>query len=194
VFLPIFSAQASRSRRRNGDGPLSLLWCAAFGVGFLASGCHAVPDESPEVRSPIGVQSALQFSYGTPDGGEFTSAQTYGRATVVLFVTTFDLASQVQAERLNQFLHGHRPRINAGAVVLEAPKYALLADAFRSSLSLDYPVAIADDETRSGSGPFGFVGRVPTLVVLDATGREVWRKSGITPSAELKAAVDRAQR
>ena len=45
----------------------------------------------------------------------------------------------------------------------------LLADAFRSSLSLDYPVALADDETRAGSGPFGFVARVPTLVVLDAT-------------------------
>lgn len=76
---------------------------------------------------------------------------------------------------------------------MEAPKYALLADAFRSSLRLDYPVAIADDETRAGSGPFGVVARVPTLVVLDATGREVWRKSGITPIAELESAVDRAQ-
>jgi hypothetical protein len=114
--------------------------------------------------------------------------------TAILFATTFDLASQVEAARLNDLLHRHRPRINVGAVVLEPPKYALLADTFRTSLRLDYPVAIADDETRQGGGPFGRIARVPTLIVLDAAGHEVWRKSGVVALRELEDALRRAQR
>jgi hypothetical protein len=167
-------------------------------LGFLlgligaATACHAVPDQ-PESPDPWSSLAGTRFSYGTTDGGELSSGTTRGRVTVLLFVTTFDLASQVEASRLNELLHLHRPRLNAAAIVLEAPKYALLADAFRSSLELDYPMAIADDETRSGGGPFGHVSRVPTLIVLDAYGRNTWQKSGITPLSELEKAVKRAE-
>jgi hypothetical protein len=166
-----------------------------FPVALLTAtlSCHSVPDRT---ESPAAVRrgAVTRFSYGTTDGGELSSATTYGRVTVLLFVTTFDHASQVQAARLNELFHMHRPRLNAGAIALEPPKYALLADAFRSSLRLDYPMAIADDETRTGPGPFGRISRVPTLVVLDAYGQSLWQRSGITPLSELEDAVKRAER
>jgi hypothetical protein len=163
-------------------------------VLWAASACRHVPDQAPAPKSPLHASPVIRFSYGTTQGGELGHAQTYGRSTVILFAATFDLASQVQAERLNALVHGYRPRVNVGAVMLEPPKYALLADAFRTSLHLDYPIALADEETRRGEGPFGRVDRVPTLVVLDASGREVWRKSGVVPVREIEQVLRRSQR
>ena len=179
----------SRGQRRAfwAGGLAALVLATATACG----GSQAEPRTSSS-RSRLSAQ-AIQFIYGTTEGGELSSAHTHGRVTVLLFVTSFDLASQVQAERLNETLHRHTPRINAAAVMLEAPKYAILADTFRTALKLDYPVAIADDETRRGSGPFGSVSRVPTTVVLDRGGREVWRKSGVIPARELERVLSAAQ-
>jgi hypothetical protein len=131
----------------------------------------------------------IDFAYGTTEGGELSSATTRGRATAVLFVTTYDLASQLMAERLEAAVRTHTPRANAGVVVLEAPKYAVMAEAFRTTLGLTYPVAMADADTLSGGGPFGHVGRVPSLVVLDYEGREVFRHSGAVEPKELERAL-----
>jgi hypothetical protein len=112
----------------------------------------------------------------------------------VLFVTTYDLASQIEAKRLDEIVRRHRPRANAGAVVLEPPKYAVLADAFRSSLGLGYEVALADAATLAGQGPFGNIPHVPTLFVLDRAGRLVWQKSGLATPREIEQALAAAAR
>ena len=111
-----------------------------------------------------------------------------------MFVTTFDLASQVVAKRVNQVLHSHRPRINAGAVVLEAPKYAPLAEVFRSALELSYPVALADLPTLEQDSGVGEVRHVPTVLVLDREGREIVRKRGDFSVPELESWIGRAER
>jgi len=159
-------------------------------LGLLLLTCAGEPArvESAVERRP----GATSFAFGTTEGGEFSSRKTRGRATLVLFVTTYDLPSQLLARRLDEIVRRFRPRANAGAVVLEPPKYAVLADAFRSTLSLSYPVAIADDDTRERRGPFGRVDRVPTLVVLDRDGREVWRRSGVATPKEIENALTRA--
>jgi hypothetical protein len=110
---------------------------------------------------------------------------------MLLFVTTFDLGSQVMAKHVDEALSTHVPRTNAGAIVLEAPRYALLAEAFKSSLRLSYPVALA------GTGQLalenlGPISTVPTLVVLDRQGRAVWTKVGVFGIGELRKALARA--
>jgi hypothetical protein len=132
--------------------------------------------------------------YGTTDGAELSSRTTRGRATAIVFVTTYDLASQVQAKQLEKILRSHTPRINAGVVVVETAEYALLADAFRSSLSLSYPVAMADPATLAGHGPFGAIEQVPTTIVLDRSGRVVWQKAGLAEPDEIEAALATASR
>ena len=154
--------------------------------GFVLLGCQRVPDDP--VLHPSETESHGQvqrYVFGTTDGEELSAQSMHGRVTVLVFVTTFDLASQLAAKRLNEVLHTHRPRINAGAVVLEAAKYAPLAEVFRSSLDLSYPVAIADLSTLEQNSTLGEVRSVPTVVVLDAEGREVVRKSGSFAVTEL---------
>jgi hypothetical protein len=132
--------------------------------------------------------------FETTEHDTFDSRSTRGRATVLLFVTTYDLASQVEAQRLDRIIRRQRPRANAAAVVLEARQYAVLAETFRASLGLSYPICLADDRTRAGRGPFGRLTRVPTVVVLDRSGIEVWRKEGLASSREMGQALATASR
>ena len=160
---------------------------------LLVSACQRVGNEpAAEPAEPEG--RVQQFDFGTTDGEELSSATTRGRVTVLVFVTTFDLASQLVARRLNQVARAHHPRINAGAVVLEAPNSAPLADVFRSALELSYPVALADLPALEQSSGLGEVRSVPTVLVLNGEGREVVRKFGVCTVSELESWVSRAER
>jgi hypothetical protein len=133
------------------------------------------------------------FRYATVSGGEVGTATTRGRATILLFLTTYDSASQIMARDLASLARTHRPRINVVAIVLEAPKYALLAQVFKRSLALNYPVAMADDAALRGQSPVGPLRRVPTLVVLDRRGRKVWRKEGFVAVRQMEEALELAE-
>ena len=156
-------------------------------LGVLLVSCRPTP--APLGPSAEAAAAPIEFAFGTTDGSELSSSTTRGRATAILFVTTYDVVSQLVAQRLESVLRTHVPRANGGAVVLEAPKYAELATAYRTTLSLSYPVAMADPNTLSGGGPFGVVAQVPTLVVLDRSGREVLRKTGVAETREIEQAL-----
>ena len=164
----------------------------AAALALALTHCGGSPSSAP--RAPQPQSSPISFVYGTTEGGELSSATTRGRATALLFVTTYDLVSQLQARQLDEIVRRHRPRANAGAIVLETPKYAVFADSFKQTLGLSYPVAIADDETRQGGGPFGRVSIVPTLVVLDRRGRETFRKQGLAAPRDIEGALAGAER
>jgi len=64
---------------------------------------------------------------------------------------------------------------------------------FRSALELSYPVALADLPTLAQNSTLGEVRSVPTVIVFDAQGREVFRRSGAFTSAELDAWLTHAR-
>lgn len=158
--------------------------CCASALGGCTSGQQptgvAVRPEPGKLRT---------FDFVAPDGSRFSSASTRGRATAVLFVATFDMVSQQQARQLDEIVRRHTPRANAGAVVLEAPKYSVFIEEFREQLGLSFPVVMADRATREGRGGFGAVRRVPTLVVLDRQGREVFRDAGMMEARDIEKAL-----
>src|SRR5690606_17927679 len=122
-------------------------------IYLLIGGC-ASSAASPKSGGPPPLSAPVVFEFGTPRGEIFSSASTRGRVTAILFVTSFDVASQIMARRLNDALRDHTPRINAGAVALEAPNHAPLVDVFQQSLGLRYPVAMADAAGSDPDGPF----------------------------------------
>ncbi len=142
---------------------------------------------------PVGPQSAavqrgdpVQFIFGTIDGGELSSDTTRGRTTLLLFVTTYDLPSQAEAELLREVVSTHKPRVNAGVVMMEPPQSAALAQVWRDSLRLDLPVAMASPSLLSGESQLGRIAGVPTLVVLDRRGRLVTRREGALGRAQIE--------
>jgi len=167
---------------------------AALVLLLLSAACQrvAVPPEDeasePETRGQV-----QRYVFGTTQGEELSADGMHGRVTALLFVTTFDLSSQRAAKQLDQALHTHRPRINAGAIALEAPKNAPLVDVFRTSLNLSYPVAIADLQLLAQNSTLGEVHSVPTLIILDVEGREVIRQYGAFSNEELETWLTRAR-
>ena len=83
--------------------------------------------------------------------------------------------------------------MNAAAIALEAPDHAPLVDVFRTTLNLGYPVGLTMTPGVQHDGPFGLIDRVPTLVVLDAHGREVTRRSGSLTNEEIEEALRSAE-
>ena len=93
------------------------------------------------------------------------------------------------ARRLDEVIRRHRPRANAGAVVLEAPDHGTLAEVFRDTLGLSYPVGLALSPGVQEGGPFGRIDRVPSLFVLDRDGRLVFEAAGVLTAAEIERAL-----
>lgn len=162
-----------------------------MGSALLVSCASAEPEpETPKASRA----EPVTFNFGTTEGNLLNSANTRGRSTALLFAATFDMASQVQAKHLDEVIRRHKPRANAGVVILEAPKYAVLAETFRTTLGLSYPVALADRDTLAGEGPFGRILGVPTLVVLDREGRPVLKHLGLMGPEQMEQALSAADR
>jgi hypothetical protein len=170
----------------------------AFGSAVLLSfgtvsavGCGQSHTALPASLQAVD-KSVVRFRYElVAQNGSLDAESLRGRATIITFVTTFDLASQAQVRFVTGVMKRHVPRINAAAVVLEPHTNAPLVTAFVDALRLPYPVAWGDDETFAGRGPFGDVHAVPTTIVLDKSGRVAWKRVGLAQEDELGAALDR---
>jgi hypothetical protein len=155
----------------------------AGALALLVTACGARAGAAASALAPPG--EPLDFAFGALDGSVVSGESTRGRATVLLFVTSYDLSSQVVARRLNEVLHRHQPRINAACVALESADHAVLVQTFEESLHLDYPVALADIVELRASPAFSAIDRVPILVILDRKGRERFRRYGVFETKEL---------
>jgi hypothetical protein len=167
--------------------PGALLLAATLASFVSAcSGASVTPASAP--RAALGEV----VTYSFPAVGEditISSETMRGRATALVFITTYDLASQLLARRLGDVITSFTPRANAAAVVVEPPAYAELLPAYREALSLPYPVVMADFATQRGSGPFGSISHVPVLIILDRQGRQVTRLQGSVETAEIEAGL-----
>ena len=149
----------------------------------LAVGCAAKPAE-PKAKFLLS-RDLSDWIFATPEGKPYTSEDAKGRVTVLLFLTTYDAASQMAVSRLNLEIHRLKRRINAIGIALEPPNHSLLVGVFRDSLHLTFPLLLPDPATLAGQGPFGAIDVVPTWVILDVYGKEVWRKTGVNAIADL---------
>ena len=154
---------------------------------LLAAACAAERPPPQPLFAELPRGSPLHFNYELVDGkGALTPGPLRGKPTVLIFVTTYDLASQAEARFLTGVLRRHRDGIHAAAIVLEPPANLPLILAYRDALKLEYPVALGDVPLISGEGPFGDVRAVPSVVVLDSEVRLVFRRIGLTKEEEIE--------
>jgi hypothetical protein len=162
---------------------------AALSALALAA-CHTEEVENaapaPELGDPV------QFIFGTIEGNEVSSDTTRGRTTALLFVTTYDLPSQAEAQLLRDIIATHKPLANAAIVMMEPPRAAPLAQVWADSIGLKLPIAMASPALMAGESQLGRIVGVPTLVVLDRRGRLIARSEGAVGRAEILASLQRA--
>ena len=172
---------------RGRPSPGALLFLSAASVALVCA-CSA---RAPELSTPTSTaqRPALQFSYEAMDGTVLSTESLSKRVTVIGLFTTYDVPSQVVARFLASLSRSHTPRLNVAALMLEGPVNKPIVVAFAASLSLPYPVALADAATIAGEGPFAGLHHVPSVVILDKEGREAWRHVGFVDQVRLEAAV-----
>lgn len=173
------------SRRR-----LLAVLCGGLAVLTLGD-CYAREGEAPAVGEPD-LGEPLQFTFGTITGGEVSSDTTRGRTTALLFVTTYDLPSQAEAQLLRDVVSTHKPVANAAIVIMEAPQTAPLAQVWADSIGLKWPIAMASPSLMAGESQLGRISGVPTLLVLDRRGRLVAKNEGALGRAAIQECLTRA--
>jgi hypothetical protein len=163
----------------------ALLAAAALALAACGGARPPVtPAPAAGARSPV-----LRFAYDAVDGRPISTEEFANRISVLGFLTTYDVPSQVEARVLASLVRHHAPRINVAALMLEAGENKPLVEAFAKMMALPYPVAIADAATIGGDGPFTGLNHVPSVVILDREGREAWRHVGFVDEAALDAAL-----
>ena len=155
-------------------------------------GCAAKQDPKPapalvaEPPKPIERGPLVSFDLETLDGTHVSTESSLGRATVIGFITTYDLASQAEANFLRIVSRGHVPRTNVYAIVLELQESRPIVQAFADSLNLRFPIVLIDPQSLARTG-LSEVHSVPSVVILDRDGRRAWRQNGIVEAKEIDA-------
>ena len=162
----------------------------SYGSVWLAWGCAGTTARrAPSPPAAVRSEEPISFHYEGIDGPPLSASALRGRPSVIIFITSYDSASQAQARFLTMLSRRHRLQVQAAAVVLEPPENRPLVTAFRDALHLEYPVVMGDSELIAGGGPFGDVHAVPTTVVLDSAGRIASRLVGLSKDTEMEQAL-----
>lgn len=168
--------------RRATDARAVLLLAA---LASLAARCGGTRAEG----GPVGTSTSrapIRFAFDSLDARPVSSEATRGRPTLVAFVTTWNLACQAQVGYLVAMAKNDGDRTNYLLVAMQERGERELVEQYRDVLHVGFPVALGE---ATDAAAFGDVSAVPTLVLLDAAGREVWRKVGLAKSDEIRDAM-----
>lgn len=172
---------------------MSTRWRLFSILAFLGGLMLACAPRSAEVARAQAPSKVLDFSLPGLDGELVESKHLLGRVTVLLFLTTFDVASQAQARRLEDLHRMHVPRLNALGIVVEAPRYATLASEYQKSLGLSYPLVMGERAVLDAHQDLRNVKSVPAWIVLDREGQVVSSAAGSLSLDELEDMVSKAE-
>jgi len=151
--------------------------------------------DSKRQETPAGVSvppssAPVTFSFDSLDDRPVSSEVSRGKPAVLAFVTTGSLPAQAQADFMVTMSANDGDRVFYAVVSLDPRENRELVEIYRKSLGIKFPVAMADEATRAGTGPFGDVTTVPVTILLDRLGRVVWRVEGrVAKSDELRGAM-----
>jgi hypothetical protein len=165
--------------------PLALAFACCGGKPPAAA--EAPPGASTIGSAPL---RSAEFAFDSLDDRPVSSEATRGKPTVLVFVTTGSLSAQAQVDFLVAMAKRDADHVNYAAIALEPRENRELVEMYRRSLSVSFPVAMADALTLAGHGVFGDVSAVPVTVILDRAGHLVWRVDGrVVKSEELRGAM-----
>ena len=163
-------------------------------LAALLTACGGSGDsKGPATPAGVSVPPAsppVTFTFDSLDDRPVSSEVSRGKPAVLAFVTTGSLPAQAQVDFLVTMSANDADRVFYAVVSLDPRENRELVEIYRKSLNIKFPVAMADDTTRAGTGPFGDVTAVPVTILLDRLGRVVWRVDGrVAKSDELRGAM-----
>lgn len=168
-------------------------WLAAvlaLVLGSAACGPKVAPGPpvgvSDKPGTSVPTDRAIAYVFDSIDERPVSSEAMIGKPTVLAFVTTGDLVGQAQVDFLVAMAKHDADKVNYALVALHPRRELVLVDTYVQTLKVEFPVALATPAQIGSAGPFGEIPAVPTLVVLDRSGRIVWKHTGLAKSDELR--------
>jgi hypothetical protein len=166
-------------------------FAACFGLFPLACGPKAADGPPVGVSAKGGPalpssEKAIVFEFDPLDERAVSSDATRGKPTIIVFVTTGDIVGQAQVSYLVHMAKNDGERTNYALIAVHPRKEIVLVEAYRKTLGVEFPVALADTAATGPAGPFGEIPAVPTVIILDRQGRIVWKHTGLAKSDELR--------
>ena len=153
---------------------------------LVVAACGSASNGAPPGVSIENGSGTPGFRFDSLDAREVSSDSLRGKPAVLAFVTTYDPISQMQVNYLVP-LAASLPGVNFALVMLQDGAQRELVEIYRDTLRVKFPVAIGDTATIAGDGALGDVHVVPTVVVLGADGKILWRKAGGATASEIRA-------
>jgi hypothetical protein len=166
-------------------------WTAAC-IALLGACVPVLPSEhigaTPPPDTTALPTNALSFDLDSLDERSVSAPAFRGRPAVIAFVVSDTLAGQAEADILATLAQRQPDQARYALVAVEPPEQRELVEGFvrffhektRGALL----GAMADRDTLLGQGPFGDV-RALTVVVLDARGHMIFRKSGVVQGVDI---------
>ncbi len=160
----------------------------AVGLSAFVASCGGSTPAPPVGVSVVAGPSKVDFAFDSLDERPVTGEAMRGKPTLMVFVQTGDRWSPAQVNYFVVMAKNDADKINYVLVALEPRSNRELVEAYKGSLNVTFPVALADPSSLMGSGPFGKWIGLPTLVLLDRSGRVRWRVDGhVVRSDEIRA-------
>lgn len=154
----------------------------------LALAAAAACGGAPAPARPLG--PPLEAALAALDGGALRLSELRGQVVVVHVFTTWSVAAELERDAL--VAADARPDVTVIGLAFDPEGYPMIAP-WRAATAVPYLIAVADDATRAGRGPFGRVTQIPTTIVLDRAGRVSDRLDHQLSPAQLAAAIARAE-
>ena len=169
---------------------LARLRMLGVGVALVGASCvigcggSAAPSGIGRSHAPR-ERGGIDVSLATPDGQVIEVADQHGAPVLLFLFATYDGASLATARGLARFTRD-APETVVIAVALQ-PDAETFAAAFVESQSPPYTVAYdAENRILRGLSDLGAIDAIPTLVMIDAHGREVARHTGYVSERMLQ--------
>jgi hypothetical protein len=156
-------------------------------LAIAAAACGGTEDEptvgvSHADRAPGPVELDLRAT----DGSFVTVGDLRGKPTILFCFATYDGVSQAAVRPLSRFVR-HHPEVYVLAIATQ-PNPEVFAQAWESALTPGFVVTFDPEENViEGTTDLGYIGAVPTYILLDEHGVEVERYTGFASQNQLEA-------
>ena len=147
----------------------------------LAIGCGG---NAQAPNAPAASGEVVNFAFRSLDDKPADGDSYRGKPLTIAFFSTGDLSSQAQTNFLVAMAAHDAGKVGYLLVAMEPPSQRELIELYRQSLKVTFAVAIADERTLAGESKFGLIARLPTVVVLDGSGKIAMRVDGRVVSAK----------
>jgi|GEM_PF-3537795 len=105
------------------------------------------------------------------------------------FFTTYAIPSQGNMPILNDLYNKYKDK---GLIVVGVSmdlQGRLMVEPFIEELKIDYPVYLADGETKTGKTPYGFIREIPVILLINPKGGMEKGYMGLIKQEELESVI-----